>query len=971
MAPLSTDLTKTKFEAIAVSRAFLSHSSANNAEAIALRDWLIAHGWDELFLDLDPERGLKAGERWQAALKQAAERCELVIFLVSPIWAASKWCLAEFLLASNLNKRIFGVIVEPTPLDDLPTELTAEWQLVDLTAGARDFGVTVTLPPGDKTATVKFSSEGLNRLRIGLMQSGLDPKYFAWPPEHDPERAPYRGLLPLEAEDAGIFFGRDGPMVIGLDMLRGLREAPPPRLLVILGASGAGKSSFMRAGLLPRLAREDQHFLPLPILRPGRAVITGESGLIASLEQALKMAGSARTRVKIRAAVDAGASALTPLLTALAEAQTPARLMEGVETRQPPTLILPIDQAEELFLADGGAEADPFLGLLRDLTAEATPALIALFTIRSDNYERLQTAKAFEGLRQHTLSLAPMPHGAYADVIKGPAQQLIGSDRALTIEEPLVDALLEDIEAGGAKDALPLLAFTLERLYREQGGDGDLTLADYEDLGRVKGSIEAAVERALGAADGNAKIPQDRQARLALLRRGLIPWLAGIDTETGSPRRSVARLSEIPEEARPLIDLLVEQRLLATDVAEDSGEVTVEPAHEALLRQWGLLRGWLVEDAALLSVLEGVKRASRDWAANNRNAAWLTHATHRLADAERLRERSDLSSNLQSTERDYLAACRDSERAGHRKSRRIQAAFALLGLLLAAAGIGWWNHDILWNHYYWHHAMGASVVTADREKELASQPKAEFVECKHGCPRMVVVPAGKFMMGNAGLPPSGCDANHPCEYPQHEVTIARPLAVSKTEVTFEQWQWCVTAGACVETDDSGWGRGDRPIQMVTWEESVAYARWLSRISGKDYRLLSEAEWEYVARAGNPAKFSFGDDESELARYAWFIGNSGEKTHPVGQKQANAFGLQDMHGNVMEWVEDWYHTSYQGAPADGATWREDGGGKKFRRMIRGGSFKEKAADLQTSVRTGGTLKRGYPWVGFRLARTLNP
>ena len=126
-----------------MARIFFSHSSANNAEAIALRDWLVSHGWDDLFLDLDPEKGLKAGERWQAALKQAAERCELVIFLVSPDWAASKWCLAEFLLAKNLNKRIFGVIVESTPLSDVPIEMTTEWQLVDLTAGKRDHKVTV------------------------------------------------------------------------------------------------------------------------------------------------------------------------------------------------------------------------------------------------------------------------------------------------------------------------------------------------------------------------------------------------------------------------------------------------------------------------------------------------------------------------------------------------------------------------------------------------------------------------------------------------------------------------------------------------------------------------------------------------------------------------------------------------------------------------------------------------------------
>jgi hypothetical protein len=295
---------------------------------------------------------------------------------------------------------------------------------------------------------------------------------------------------------------------------------------------------------------------------------------------------------------------------------------DGTEAR-PPALILPIDQAEELFQAEGGEEARSFLDLLRDLVSRDDAPLIVVFTIRSDSYERLQTAESLQGLRPHLLSLPPMRKGAYAEVIKGPARRLEGSKRALKIEEPLVDALLADMEAGGAKDALPLLAFTLERLYVEQGGDGDLRLAEYEELGGVKGSIEAAVERALKAADTDPKIPRDRAARLALLRRGLIPWLAGIDSETGSPRRRVARLSEIPAECRPLIDLLVEQRLLSTDVSKETGEVTIEPVHEALLRQWGLLQGWLEEDLPALATLQSVKRASRDWAANGGDAAWL------------------------------------------------------------------------------------------------------------------------------------------------------------------------------------------------------------------------------------------------------------------------------------------------------------------------------------------------------------
>ncbi|MEM7192858.1 MAG: TIR domain-containing protein, partial [Pseudomonadota bacterium] len=345
-----------------MARIFLSHSSSNNAEAMALRDWLVAEGWDDLFLDLDPERGLKAGERWQEALKQATERCELVIFLVSPEWAASKWCLAEFLLAKNLNKRVFGVMVEPTPLADLPVEMAAEWQLVDLTAGQLDFVVSVAPPPGNETKTVSYSSDGLARLRIGLMEAGLDARYFAWPPEHDPERAPYRGLEPLEAEDAGIFFGRDGPTIVGLDLLRGLREQAPPRLFVILGASGAGKSSFLRAGLLPRLQRESQHFLPLPVIRPERAVISGETGFIASVEIAFKDARNPMSRAAIRKAVEAGPDDVTALLAKLVQSKAGGK--GDTRASEPPSLVVAIDQAEELFHGDASEEAHAFFDLV-------------------------------------------------------------------------------------------------------------------------------------------------------------------------------------------------------------------------------------------------------------------------------------------------------------------------------------------------------------------------------------------------------------------------------------------------------------------------------------------------------------------------------------------------------------------------------------------------------------------------------
>ena len=204
-----------------------------------------------------------------------------MICVISPAWASSKWCFAEFLLAKSLNKPIFGVVVEPTAFGDLPVEMTSEWQIVDLTVGVREYRVSVKVPPGDLSFTVAFGNDGLHRLQIGLRRAGLDPRYFDWPPKNDPGRAPYRGLRPLDVEDAGIFFGREGPTVLGLDLLRGLREAAPPRLMVILGASGAGKSSFLRAGPWPRLSRASEFFLPLPVLRPERAALSGEGELVS------------------------------------------------------------------------------------------------------------------------------------------------------------------------------------------------------------------------------------------------------------------------------------------------------------------------------------------------------------------------------------------------------------------------------------------------------------------------------------------------------------------------------------------------------------------------------------------------------------------------------------------------------------------------------------------------------------------
>ncbi|MEO0668231.1 MAG: TIR domain-containing protein [Pseudomonadota bacterium] len=677
-----------------MTRIFISHSSKDNAAATALDGWLRSSGWDQVFLDFDPERGIAAGERWEEALTKAASRCEAVVFLISRNWLDSSWCTREFNLARRLSKRLFGVLIEDIAISDIPSGFTSCWQFADLASGEDHEIFPVTVPPGGRLEHVTFSKGGLARLRAGLLKAGLDQSFFAWPPENEPDRAPYRGLLPLDADDAGIFFGREAPIVEAIDTLRDLADRAAPRLFVIQGSSGAGKSSFLRAGLLPRLIREDRLFAALPVTRPARSAMLGETGFAEALLAALDAADVPETRAAMRTLIT-NPQALVERLSAIAEFHHVPTVPGETEGR-PPAILIPIDQAEELFQADGADESERFLSLLRHLTEEdrvAEPGnaplrVIVLFTIRTDAYVPLQTAPAFAELRQTVFSLAPMPRGAFKSVIEGPANRLAASEsRSLRIEPALTEALLADIEKGGGRDALPLLAFTLLRLHSDHGGDGKLGLDDYVASGRLAGAIEAAVSNALEAADADPAVPRDHEARLALLRRGLIPWLAGIDPATKLARRKVPRLSEVPEEARPLIRYLIDARLLSTDHPPGADEPTIELAHESVLRQWALLAGWLAEDIGFLSSLEGVLSATRDWEANARSDAWLNHTAGRLEDAERLlplpymhgeardqdkRRGVEIGGKLGAAERAYLSACRAAEDA--RRNRELEDA---------------------------------------------------------------------------------------------------------------------------------------------------------------------------------------------------------------------------------------------------------------------------------------------------------
>ena len=246
-------------------------------------------------------------------------------------------------------------------------------------------------------------------------------------------------------------------------------------------------------------------------------------------------------------------------------------------------------------------------------------------------------------------------------------------------------------------------------------------------------------------------------------------------------------------------------------------------------------------------------------------------------------------------------------------------------------------------------------------------------------PEMVVLPAGSFYMGCvSGM---GCSNR---ERPIRDVSFAHAFAVSLHEVTLDEYDRFTAATGRPQVEDGGWGRGRRPAVNVSWSHAQEYAAWLSRETGGSYRLLTEAEWEYAARAGSTTQFHFGDHPMELCRY----GNHADVSVPervewrntlcsdrvaletaeVGSYAPNPWGLHDMHGNVWEWVEDCWNGTYENSPADGSAWTQ---GDCSRRVVRGGSWNNRPALLRAAGRNGvGVGERGLN-IGLRVARTLVP
>jgi formylglycine-generating enzyme required for sulfatase activity len=928
---------------------FVSHSSKDDTAANALEAWLQSNGFTDIFVD---HSNIAGGDKWREELRASAASCRVVVALVTENWLASDECFGEFVAAVYLGRRIIPLLLL-SPAAKLNE--AAEKRLAKV--GAEDQGIKLDgCVTADGALDIAADASVASRLNTGLRAAGalnrvgLDPEAFAIDRKLRP--TPFPGLASFgdDDADAALFYGRSRELALALEELRKMSAERDPRPFGILGASGAGKSSLLKAGVIPRLRRERPAWLPLRVFRPGSDPLLNFADAIARTLADFRKeeaAGLIRDRL-LDAWSKAERGANSELTAAGLKALATALEAEGQKLRtaaqaQTATILVSVDQAEEIARADGKS-ADVLADYLRATIAAAATDWLIAFTVRSDSFPELQAHPRFQGLEVRSIDLRAMPTFRFDTVVEQPARRY-----GIDIEPALVEALMKDIPNA---DALPLLAFTLQRLWRQFAGSGIVTKDNYDKLEGLKGLIEDAAERALRGIEPEQDVPlpsgEPPKRIVELGASTFVPRLAQINDQ-GAIIRRVAKWSSFDDEQRELLQRLDRWRLVV--IKGDADGNTVEVAHEALFREWTRLKAWLEPERARLNALRLLQLDASTWDRSGRDDTFLNHRGRRLTEANALAEADEYRKHLDQADIDYLAACRVAERGAQKRTRRVAAVFGLLVAVVIAGPTAWWYGSWLKDQAYWL----IHVRTYKSDERV-------FTECTH-CPEMVVLRAGKFMMGS--LPGQGDRT----EFPQHEVTFERPFAVSRTEVTFDQWDACVSYGDCTPgIGTAGWGRGQQPVINVTWLDAQRYVKWLSRVTGQSYRLLTEAEWEYAARAGRQTHYSFGPDEAVLGEYAWFAANAEGRTHPVNQKKPNQFGLNDMYGNVTEWVEDCFSEDYRNAKSDGSAWT---GGNCSRRVVRGGSFQDRARSLRSASRDWSVFDRPEKHIGFRVARTLAP
>jgi formylglycine-generating enzyme required for sulfatase activity len=742
--------------------------------------------------------------------------------------------------------------------------------------------------------------------------------------------APFRALLSYEYEHEPVFRGRTRARNEVRELLARRIDAGVAFVLV-LGASGSGKSSLVKAGLVPELALPGMigrvALVRRAVMRPSDV----DGGPLAALAAAIlsatalpELASLQYTPDQLAALLrDAPGQAALPIRQGLVAAGKAAQppLMGNGEAR----LVIVVDQLEEMFTIDrcGQSDREAFVAALKTLAESRSVWVIA--TMRSDFFDRLETMAPLAALSADAQFLLLPPDGAeIGQIIRQPAREAglrfeHDAPRGLYLDEVIQQAAAEQ------QGALPLLSFLLDQLWQRRSEAGELTFAAYDEIGGFEGALGRRAEGVF-------------QAQPQFARDAFIPLLRElVSIEGGKPVSRTAPLSRFPAKSpqRALVDafLAPEARLLVAD----RGQLRL--AHEALLSHWPRVREQIANDTRDLELRGRLEQEAERWrTAQPKEKPGRVITGLPLAEARALlaRWRDDLPGEIS----EFIAA---SRRAARHHRIRLAGLVASAPLAVALIAVVVWAGMVWW---------GVRQVEADMA----------FVPIAAGC----------FEMGSSDKE-SGRDPN---EGPLHRVCL-KAFEIGKFEVTQDEWRSVMIFPPPHVTNFTGSGR--LPVEMLNWYEARRFL-WLMSLFGHDqYRLLSESEWEYAARAGTTTRYHWGDnindgcvyeniaDQSLRATFGPVVANCNDghaSTAPVGSFKPNPWGLYDMLGNVTTWVEDCYVATYDHAPIDGSPVE----GTCVDRVFRGGSW-----DSTTRA-----AKRGHfapdnraRYIGLRVARTITP
>ena len=636
---------------------FISHSTLDKEHALDLQRRLRDRGYvcEQHFLDSDQRSGIKLGEKWEKVIYDNLRDCQALLVLCSPNWLQSKWCFAELASAKMSGKQVFPIV-----LQDCDRSSLSEYQAVFISS-----------------LDIAKREEAFKRLFQDLAANGLGPRdWLPWPnPEllgtnGQIDDCPFPGLPAFDERYAAVYFGREAEKRKLLEEVRQMRINGEPRFLMIVGGSGSGKSSLLMAGLLPTLKHSTLHneWLVLSSLRFARR--TSQNALFETLAD----------DIVSRYPVDALKGIQVPdrrtLLDQFTQDDEVKAAKEFTDSLRhlviargitDASALLPIDQFEEFLIASSASQADRFLRFLNAVCQHRDDRFLVVGTMRSDYldvYERHP-----DGLKAPSFKvwrLEPFDHKRLARIILEPAARA-----HVEIAPELLEQLKSDAPTG---DALPLLSFTLEKLYRKYAREKKLTLAEYNDLGRMDGSIKTTAEQLFDSQTQPAAV-------VAAVRMSFVKHLAEVN-DKGDFVRLSARWDELDPLARPILEQFVAQRLLVK--TERDGMVFLEVAHEAIFRCWPMLNGWLRASADVLRWRRDIRRDQESAKSSGRGWKGLSSVQFAVAKKWPTTRRPELTAE----EAKWIRAT----------SKRNALAWTGIGfvaaLILASAGIAWWQRGV-------------------------------------------------------------------------------------------------------------------------------------------------------------------------------------------------------------------------------------------------------------------------------------